>query len=138
VTHLLDTNVLIEAKNTYYRFGMAPGFWSFLRTLHESDQIASVPAVKQELLAQSDELADWVRALPASFWIAESSVTVDALRSLATWTMSAGSQYRSEAQIEFLGSADYRFGGLCLSGDPAPRRSDPRMYEAATRRRPSG
>ena len=28
--YLLDTNVFIEAKNRYYSFDLAPGFWEWL------------------------------------------------------------------------------------------------------------
>lgn len=127
--HLLDANVLIEAKNTYYRFGIAPGFWQWLRDAHRSGQVASVPAVKQELLAQEDELASWARRLPDSFWIPESAATVDALRSLAVWTMQTAPLFTIGARTDFLASADYRLIAEAIAGShfvvtreqPAPR-----------------
>lgn len=30
MTYLIDANVLIEAKNRYYAFDIAPGFWKWL------------------------------------------------------------------------------------------------------------
>ncbi len=32
--HLLDANTFIEAKNTYYSFAVAPGFWGWLLAAH--------------------------------------------------------------------------------------------------------
>lgn len=32
--YLLDTNVLIEAKNRYYAFDLAPGFWAWIGEAH--------------------------------------------------------------------------------------------------------
>lgn len=32
--YLIDSNVLIEAKNRYYAFDIAPGFWTWLEQAH--------------------------------------------------------------------------------------------------------
>ena len=32
--YLVDANVLIEAKNRYYAFDIAPGFWKWLDQAH--------------------------------------------------------------------------------------------------------
>lgn len=34
--HLVDANVLIEAKNRYYAFDIAPGFWAWLEQGHRT------------------------------------------------------------------------------------------------------
>jgi len=46
--YLLDANVFIEAKNTYYSFATAPGFWQWLRDLHDKEIIASIPEVRDD------------------------------------------------------------------------------------------
>ena len=34
--HLVDANILIDAKNRYYAFDIAPGFWAWLEQAHRS------------------------------------------------------------------------------------------------------
>ena len=58
---LLDSNIFIEAKDRYYGFDFAPGFWDWLDILFQSDQIRSIDAVRDELNERNDELALWVR-----------------------------------------------------------------------------
>ena len=57
--YLADSNVLIEAKNRYYAFDIAPGFWVWLELAHAGSLVCSIEAVKDELLEKDDELADW-------------------------------------------------------------------------------
>ena len=33
--YVVDANVLIEAKNRYYAFDLAPGFWKWLERVNE-------------------------------------------------------------------------------------------------------
>ncbi len=66
---LLDANVFITAKNTYYGTDFAPGFWEWLAAEYRVVGIRSVTAVRDELLAQEDELSDWARRLPDDFWL---------------------------------------------------------------------
>ena len=65
--YLLDANTFIEAKNLYYTFGMAPGFWEWLTQAHANRLVASIDAVFDELQKQKDELARWAKQLPSSF-----------------------------------------------------------------------
>ncbi|UOE44155.1 DUF4411 family protein [Agromyces larvae] len=114
--HLFDTNPFIEAKNTYYPFAVAPGYWEWLRSEHEAGHIASISAVREELLRQDDELSEWAKDLPNSFWIEESTETLDALRQVATWAMSTSRQYLPAARSEFLNVADFRLIAAALAG----------------------
>jgi|SRR5690625_472515 len=59
--YLIDANVLIEAKNRYYAFDIAPGFWGWLDAAHRNQSVCSIEAVHTELTAGNDELADWAR-----------------------------------------------------------------------------
>ncbi len=65
--YLVDANVLIEAKNRYYAFDIAPGFWAWLDRAHDQSLACSIDAVRDELLDGNDELADWARANCAFF-----------------------------------------------------------------------
>ena len=62
-TYLVDSDVLITAKNLYYAFDLCPGFWNSLLHYHGEDQVFSVDRVRNELLVgRSDEdLFQWVR-----------------------------------------------------------------------------
>lgn len=38
MAYLLDSNVLIEAKQRYYDFGVCPGFWEWLTVANTAQQ----------------------------------------------------------------------------------------------------
>ena len=58
---LVDANALIEAKNRYYAFDIAPGFWAWLDWAHRQSVACSIEAVRGELVEGDDELADWAQ-----------------------------------------------------------------------------
>ena len=59
MAYLLDTNVFIDASETYYANDICPGFW---RWLSQADQIRSIKEVKDELLKGNDGLSRWIKA----------------------------------------------------------------------------
>lgn len=67
MTYLVDANVLIEAKNRYYAFDIAPGFWDWLERASQNRLACSIVEVRDELLQGDDALADWARAHPGFF-----------------------------------------------------------------------
>lgn len=60
--YVLDTNILIEAKDAYYTFDVCPGFWDWLITQNRDGVVYSVPAVNDELQRGNDELSRWAVA----------------------------------------------------------------------------
>lgn len=58
---LVDANVLIEAKNRYYAFDIAPGFWRWLEKAYSRGAVCSIERIREELLQGKDELSDWAR-----------------------------------------------------------------------------
>ncbi len=71
-TYLVDSDVLITAKNLYYAFDLCPGFWKSLLHYHGEGRIFSVDRVRNELLAgRSDEdLFQWVKNdVPEKFFL---------------------------------------------------------------------
>ena len=108
MTYLLDANVLIEGSRFYYAFNLAPGYWDWLEATHGRGDIASVPAVRDEITNGSDQLAAWAGQLPESFWIPESSATVDSIATAAAWVVNDPRDFTDAAQAEFLDSADLR------------------------------
>lgn len=103
--YLLDSNVFISAKNAHYGMDFAPGFWSWVENAHAAGIVYSVESVRDELTGGGDELAAWVKKLPASFFKAVDQVALDELRKLTRWIGSTP-QYTTAAIATFLASAD--------------------------------
>lgn len=105
--YLLDANVFIQAKNAHYRFSIVPGFWQWLLRAHAADQVFSIPAIRDELHAGSDEFSHWVRAeVPSTFIVRASPTIGPSLASLARWC-ATHEAYTQPARDTFLASADY-------------------------------
>ncbi len=103
--YLLDANVLIEAKNRYYAFDIAPGFWEWLDQAHRKHLACSIEAVRDELVAGDDELAIWA-ATNAGFFQAIDDKTTHHFEALSVWAASQG--YTPAALSSFTGTdADY-------------------------------
>lgn len=103
--YLIDANVLIEAKNRYYAFDIAPGFWDWITGCHGAGRVFTVQRVYDEVVGAGDSLSTWVRALPASFRISTDSGDQPHLATLSQWASSR--QYTQAAITDFLASADY-------------------------------
>ena len=103
--YLIDANVLIEAKNRYYAFDIAPGFWAWFDRAHPQSVACSIGAVRGELLDGNDALANWARANPEFFRPIDQGTTQH-FGDLTTW---AASQNCTQAALaDFTGNnADY-------------------------------
>jgi hypothetical protein len=106
MAYLLDADVFISAKNLHYGFDFCPAFWDWLVRENEAGKLFSVERVRDELLAGKDDLAQWVAALPAGFFLRPDAATKPALRTVAQWVNSQPN-YSPAAKNEFLGKADY-------------------------------
>lgn len=103
--YLVDSNVLIEAKNRYYAFDIAPGFWAWLDHAHDNALVCSIDSVRDELLDGSDELAEWARSHRSFFKALDEDTTV-ALKPLSQWAYTR--DYTPAAIDEFIGNtADF-------------------------------
>lgn len=103
--YLIDANALIEAKNRYYAFDIAPGFWTWLDRAHESGIACSIDAVRDELLDGSDELADWARSRKDFFRPIDDAAAAQ-FGPLTSWVMSK--DFTAAAKAGFTGDhADY-------------------------------
>ena len=96
--HLVDANVLIEAKNRYYAFDIAPGFWAWLEQGHRTGKLISIDAVRDELVQGDDELAEWARGR-RDFFLPIDQLTVQRFRPLSDWARHQN--YRQSALNEF-------------------------------------
>lgn len=103
---LLDANVFITAKNTYYGFDLVPAFWTWLENRAAEGELASTELVYQELKDGGDELATWIvdrRDLVFHLSSASSRVA-EHVASLHAWARSQG--YRDHAIEDFMSCAD--------------------------------
>ena len=112
---LLDANVFIQAKNSYYSFDLVPAFWTWLHDQATVGSLASIDLVYKELKGGSDELADWVRdRRQAIFHVgSSSSVVAGHISSLYTWAQREG--YKEHTIREFMDSADPFLVGAAAS-----------------------
>jgi len=104
--YLIDTNVLIEARDRYYSFEMVPGFWSWMEEQHESGELFTVINVRDELVGRKDDLETWIRDLPKTFFLQPDNETFLNMARLSEWS-EHHPNFTSFAIQEFLDSADY-------------------------------
>ncbi|WP_352463252.1 MULTISPECIES: DUF4411 family protein [unclassified Mesorhizobium] len=58
--YLLDANVLITAKNSYYAFDRVPEFWDWLLHWGEQGAIKIPVEILEEIVGGTDDLAQWL------------------------------------------------------------------------------
>jgi len=113
--YLVDSNVLIDAKNRYYAFDIAPGFWTWLEEAHAAGEVCSIEAVQKELIAGADQLAEWA-AHNKSFFRVTDQATAARFPALTSWA--ASRQYTAAALAEFAGDhADYQLVAYASAHD---------------------
>ena len=108
-TYLLDTDVLITAKNRYYSFKICPGFWESLLHYNGSSRVLSIDRVKQEILFgnKEDKLVQWVKTdVPDGFFeeSGESDV-VSYFTDIMMWAQ-RHQRYTDAAKAKFASGAD--------------------------------
>ena len=107
--YLIDSDVLITAKNRYYAFSIYPGFWDSVMHYHSIGYIHSIDRVRQELLLgrKDDELVHWVsQSVPESFYLSSDVVeVVSAYTQVMLW-VTRHTQYYDEAKARFASRAD--------------------------------
>ncbi len=104
--YLVDANVLIDAKNRYYAFDIAPGFWTWLDHAYAQGAVSSIEKVGEEIRRGDDELAKWATKHPEFFHSIDQQ-TASRFRQLSTW---AQSQSFTQAALEefSMDAADYQ------------------------------
>ena len=108
-SYLIDSDVLITAKNRYYTFSICPGFWKSILYGHAQGMLHSIDRVRQELLLgrDDDDLVQWVsEEVPDDFFLAsDGSEIVDAFTEIMLW-VTRHTQYQDEAKAKFATGAD--------------------------------
>ena len=111
--YLLDSDVLIDATRRHYPFDIVPAFWDWLARAHADDRVFTVQRVAEEVMAVGDELADWMKAQPATFRIAPGAADQPALQQVSQWA--AAADYNQGALVTFLQAGDYFLIAQALS-----------------------
>ena len=96
---LLDSNIFIQAALNEYRFGFCGGFWRVVQELHKKEIIYSINAVKEELTQKDDELSQWVKRLPASFFLSHED-SISEYAKLMNWAYGS-SHFNDGAKKKF-------------------------------------
>ena len=102
-TFLLDSNILIGAKRSYYAFDLCPGFWDAIRHGHRQGRILSTKRVQKEIAVGEDDLSQWVKnELPPAFFIDDNAADImKEFSPMMAWVNSG--DYLPEAVQEFAG-----------------------------------
>ena len=129
--YLLDSDVLITAKNLYYAFDICPGFWKSLLHYHAQDQVFSVDRVRSELLAgrETEDLVQWVRSeVPSGFFLPVDNEEVGRFYTEIMLWVQRHPNYFDQAKAQFATGADGWLvahasvhGGIVVTNEqPAP------------------
>jgi Domain of unknown function (DUF4411) len=104
LAYLLDSDVLIRAKNDHYGFDLCPGFWDWLVLANDNGLVHSVEAVYTELASSDDDLAEWVRA-HRSIFLPLTAMEIPAVAAVNRWANDSA-DYEPAAKAEFASAAD--------------------------------
>jgi predicted nucleic acid-binding protein len=107
--YILDSDVFIAAKNSYYAFAICPGFWDSLIHHYGAGDVRSIDRVRGELLAgrKTEDLVQWVKEqLPPAFFLdTDDEAVVDAYGQVMLWVQRSA-QYFDQAKAKFATEAD--------------------------------
>ncbi|EHR41055.1 DUF4411 family protein [Alishewanella jeotgali] len=109
MSYILDSDVLITAKNSYYAFDLCPGFWRSLLAQHHRGHVYSLDRNRQELLQgrEDDKLVAWVHNdVPANFFLSCSNADVVAAYTEVMLWVQRNPQFHDGAKAKFATGAD--------------------------------
>lgn len=110
VRYVIDSDVFITAKNSYYAFDVCPGFWRSIALRHEDGgRVGSIDRVRGELITgrREEDLVAWARdTLPHSFFDSVDDAAVTAkYAEIMEWSISH-TQFTDAAKAKFATGAD--------------------------------
>ena len=118
--YMLDSDVFIAAKNSYYAFTICPGFWDSLIHHHGEGNVFSIDRVKRELLAgrKTEDLVQWLKnRLPAGFFIStDDEAVTSAYEEVMLWVQ-RNAQYFDQAKAKFATEADGWLVAYAMAND---------------------
>lgn len=104
IEYLVDSNVLIQAKNMYYRMDFCPGFWEWFSNSVDEGKVKSISFVKEELEKGNDELKSWIKTLSNCFLHVDDKQTQKFYEDIINYVMK--SNYKDSAKNDFIQIAD--------------------------------
>lgn len=109
MTYLIDSDVLITAKNSYYAFDLCPGFWESLQLRHQEGSVFSLDRIRFELLQgrDDDSLVEWTNnVIPQSFFLSSAGNQVTNVFSQIMLWVQQNQQFQDTAKAKFATGAD--------------------------------
>lgn len=102
--YLLDSDVLIAAKNLHYNPSFCGAFWTWILNAHQAGRLYSIDKVKDELLAggRDDVLYGWAQHTSLAGFFLKSNVGVAQWGKLAAWAQQPEKAFKPAAQAKFL------------------------------------
>ena len=114
MAYFLDADVFIRAKNLHYGFDFCPAFWEWLIRQNKIGRLYSIKRVGDELLAGTDELADWARERGSGFFLPPHESLFPAMEAVSSWA--TGQDYAQAAVSTFFQVADYYLVAQAYTG----------------------
>ncbi|MCK4269217.1 MAG: DUF4411 family protein [Methanogenium sp.] len=114
--YLLDSNIFIEAKNRYYSFEIAPGFWNWLEKFTEEQSFLTIREVRDEIIEYDDELKEWFLGFPLNCFIEADLDIQDKMRCITNFVMN-NKTYNPDNKNYFLARADPWLIATAMTGD---------------------
>ena len=116
MNYLLDSNVFIQAKNGYYSFDIAPGFWRWLGILAEEQGVLTVKAVREEIIDGDDVLRDWMANLPRDYFAEPDIPVQENVRKIANFILQEP-RFSEHNRYAFLEKADPWLIATAMTGN---------------------
>lgn len=106
---IIDADVLIAEKNSYYAFAICPGFWDSILRFHKAGRVFSISRVRHELVAgrKDEDLRLWVEnQLPSDFFLDVDTENVMArYTEIMLWSQ-RHDRYQDASKAKFATGAD--------------------------------
>jgi hypothetical protein len=101
---LLDSDVLISAKNLHYNPKYCGAFWDWILLAHQVGKVLSIDKVRDELQVgkQEDLLHTWSQRSELADFFVPSKAATPKWRELAVWATGRKPTYLQAAQDKFL------------------------------------
>ena len=103
--YLIDSDVLMQAKNLHYGFDFCPAFWDWLIANNTAQRVFSIEKVGNEIAAGGDDLSVWAAQRGPGFFLKPDAALPPALSTVSTWV--SRQTYEPAAVSTFLQVADY-------------------------------
>lgn len=102
----VDCNVFVQAKNLYYAFDLAPGFWQKIMECSKSGQICCPMMVYTEIAKGGDDLTDWANTAKSLGFFSEPDKSVQQQFSRVATHVTTNGKYHSAQGSLFMKGAD--------------------------------